>query len=162
MAKLAVLTVVPKRCTTHWPLSGGGRTSLMRALGKAAEFRGGGRCFLLLDPHGVTPSDRSTPLSRASCSSVIGMNDPEEQRNVSCYSREQGATVMHTNPTNNKDLGSPAIAIPSEQFLLTGQARVFTRVLGRAGVSWSFGIALHIGVVRGRAFIVSFEGRGRR
>lgn len=79
IAKLAVLMVVPNRCTTHWPLSGGSATSPMRALLKTAGFGGCGRCLWLLDPHGVTPSDSRTPLSRASCSSVIGMNDPDER-----------------------------------------------------------------------------------
>jgi len=88
MAKLAVLMFVPNRCTTHWPLSGGRALSLMRALPKEGRLLGGGRCLWLLDPHGVTPSERRTPLSRASCSSVIGMNDPDEQQTLSRDSRQ--------------------------------------------------------------------------
>lgn len=32
-----------------------------------------------LEPHGVVRSDNRTPFSRASCSRVIGMNDPIEK-----------------------------------------------------------------------------------
>lgn len=71
-------------------------------------------------------------------------------------------TTNRTDPTDHKDLGSPAIAIPSEQFLLAGQTGVFSRVLGGACMGWSFGIQRHTGRIRGRAFIVSLKRRSRR
>ena len=66
--------------------------------------------------------------------------------------------MLYTNSADDKDLGSPAIAVPSVQLLLTRQSSVLPRVLGSASVGRSVGMRLHDRAVRGRVFIVSLKG----
>jgi hypothetical protein len=65
IAKLAVLTCNPRIYITHWSRS------------LAAPGLGGKPGFDELEPQGFVGSLARTPFSRASCSKVIGMNDPE-------------------------------------------------------------------------------------
>jgi hypothetical protein len=70
-AKLAVLVSRPNGRTIHWSLSSAEPAARISNLVSrllpsfAAAWR-----------QGVTPSDRNTPLSRASCSRVTGAKDP--------------------------------------------------------------------------------------
>jgi hypothetical protein len=74
MAKLAVLISTPRMWTTHCPFSGFGLMSASMALAEK-EGVATGRGAL----HGVVRSERRTPFSRASCSSVTGMKEPIPQ-----------------------------------------------------------------------------------
>ena len=66
IAKLAVLICIPRKNITHCPLS---LTPLGPGmLGEWSE----------LERQGVVRSDSRTPFSRASCSSVMGMNEAED------------------------------------------------------------------------------------
>lgn len=67
MAKLAVFICMPKRNTTHCPLSAE----------VPGRFPG---AWEELDPHGWVGSLTRTPFSRASCSRVMGINEPMSDR----------------------------------------------------------------------------------
>jgi hypothetical protein len=69
IAKLAVLICNPRTYITHWL-----RSLAMSGLGVKP---GGGRDEL--EPQDFVGSLARTPFSRASCSKVIGMNDPERR-----------------------------------------------------------------------------------
>ena len=73
MAKLAVFISTPRIWTTHCPFSGLGLKSASMVFAEK-ERLGWTVDFVAL--HGVDWSERRTPFSRASCSSVTGMKDP--------------------------------------------------------------------------------------
>ena len=70
IAKLAVLISIPKIYTTHCLKS-------LTVFEVMMSIPGGIDGLVELDPHGVFRSESRTPFSRANCSRVIGMNDPE-------------------------------------------------------------------------------------
>jgi hypothetical protein len=144
MAKLAVLISSPRMWMTHCGV----------AMGPDGDVLWPEEVWFMLFEHGTVGSVESTPLSRASCSMVIGMNDP-------------GASSVHctiipgrqlTHPADHEHLGGPGVGVEAAELLEAGGPGVLALVLApHARVS------LRHGGRRGpRPLVVGFVGhRGR-
>ena len=64
----------------HWPVSGRGVGVLLNEGERDALLNADGVGLSKLALQGVDLSDKSTPRSRASCSSVIGMKEPAQNK----------------------------------------------------------------------------------
>lgn len=61
----------------HWPVSGCGDDALLNTWAREVSPSVEGEGLSKLALQGVNLSDKSTPRSRASCSNVIGINEPD-------------------------------------------------------------------------------------
>lgn len=81
--------------------------------------------------HGFDLSEKKTPRSRASCSSVTGRKEP-------CWNQifgewnggDNGVWYMLTNAYDGEDLGGDGVGVPAVELLLGGGACVFAFVAG--------------------------------
>ena len=125
MAKLAVVTSVPKTRITHWPLS---VCSAARANKFAAETPVVGPLSeAVLATQDVTRSDQRTPRSRANCSSVTGRKEPDrvgQSGKIDCAWSSRVRWVR-TDTAHSEHLGRETIGIPSLQLLVSREASVF-------------------------------------
>lgn len=77
MAKLAVLMSAPRKLMMHWPFSPCLEAERAISWTRVVFPEGEGIGLLWDDPlQGLLRSDSCDPLSRASCSRVIGMKEP--------------------------------------------------------------------------------------
>lgn len=133
-AKLAVLISIPSKRITQGPASVD-KVETVRVLNSTESLPGvAGWVMWKLALHGFDLSPRRTPRSRASCSNVMGKNEPRHGRELSLPAQSHKVTCFYTNTADNEHFRGPAIAIPSVQLFITRQTCVFAGVLRWASI----------------------------